>query len=415
LEGISLSLWHPWSAAAADELEALVSDFNRTNTWGIRVETRPIVDFDELLMKQPASGEVHEKPDILISPLYQLLYLNRDRSWLTNLDDYVQDPTWGLTTAKQADFLPVFWQHGFEAERRVAVPALSSGSVIYYNQTWANELGFSRPPSTSAQFEEQACAAARANQSDNIRENDSTGGWIINTSYPAAISWLYAYGAEIQDAEDGYLFNVTPVRQSLAFLRNLYEQGCAWLPEDEFIEDEFASRRGLFASGTVLSIPLQEDAFANARSQDEWMVLPYPGQSGPGAVTVYGESFAVITSTPQRQLASWLFIRWMLQPENQARLILKTGAYPLGAAALAEIRTHKPLKQWQQAVRLLDFAHSEPGLASWRTVRWAVSDVTTQLFRWYFTLDQLPASVRLLDQTAAELHLLSIENREDLP
>lgn len=404
LQALRLSLWHPWSAAAAAELETLVSDFNRANTWGIRVETHPIEDFDELSNRLQTTGGGDERPDILIAPLYQLLYLDQDRSWLADLDSYIQDTTWGLTAAEQDDFFPVFWQSGFQGAARLAVPAFSSGSVLYYNKTWANELGFTDPPRSAAQLLEQACAAARANQSDEDSENDGTGGWIINTSYPAAISWLYAYNADIQDGEAGYRFNTPAVRQSLAFLRSLYEQGCAWLPEDEYVEDEFASRRGLFASGTVLGIPFQEDAFADVRSQDEWIVLPYPGPSGPGAITVYGESFAIIAATPPRQLASWLFIRWMLQPENQARLVLKTGAFPLRGAALEAIQPYKPLKQWQQAVDLLDLAQAEPALASWRTVRWAVSDITTQLFRWYFTLDQLPASIHLLDQTAAELH-----------
>lgn len=415
LNGSDPILWHAWAGAAAAELESLARDFNRTNTWGIRVQVRAFANTAEVSNQLQTSSETGEKADLLISPLYELLYIEQRQSQLMPLESLVQDATWGLTQAQQADFYPVFWQQGFDKERRVAIPAFSSGSVLYYNVTWAKELGFANPPGSVAQFVEQACAAARANQSDDVGENDGAGGWIINTSYPAAVAWLYAYGVEIQDGKAGYRFDTTPARQSLAFLRSLYEQGCAWLPEDEFVEHEFAARRGLFASGTVLGIPLQEEAFADARSQDEWMVLPYPGQSGAGAITVYGESFAIVASTPPRQLASWLFIRWMLQPENQARLILKTGAYPLGAAALAEIQTRKPLKQWQQAVDLLDLAQTEPGLASWRTVRWAVSDVAAQLFRWYFTLDQLPASIRLLEQTAAELHQLTSENPEMMP
>ena len=37
-------------------------------------------------------------------------------------------------------------------------------------------------------------------------------------------------------------------------------------------------------------------------------------------------------------------------------------------------------------------------------MRWAVSDAATQLFRWYFTMEQLPDTVKLLDRTATELH-----------
>lgn len=404
LRDVDVHVWHQWSGAAAAEIETLVSDFNHTNSWGIRVLLSRFADYSVI---REAVKTSEGKADILIAPLYHLRTLDQEGISLSDLEPYLQDPIWGLDAEEQNDLYPVFWQQGITGNRRIAVPAHSSGSLIYYNQTWANELGFTTPPRTAAQFEEQACAAARANQTDDQRENDGSGGWIINTSYTAALSWLHAYGAEIQEPEDGYQFNTTPVRQAFTFLRELYEQGCAWLPEDEFVEEEFASRRGLFASGTLLGIPYQEDAFADAGSQDDWIVLPYPGRAEPGAITVYGDSYALISTTPRRQLASWLFIRWMLQPKNQARLIVKTGAYPLNGAALAEMQARIPLKQWQQAVDLLEIAHSEPDLASWLSVRWAVSDVTTQLFRWYFTLDQLPAALRLLDQTAVELHQLS--------
>lgn len=415
LKGIDLLFWHPWTGAAAAEVQTLVGDFNRSNAWGIQIRTRTFASYDTLFTALQTTEAGDEKPDILAAPLHQLYYLEQNSASLSNLEVYMQDPTWGLTPDQQADFFPVFWQQGFKDGRRLAITAQSSSSLIYYNQTWAKELGFTRPPGSAAQFEEQACAAAQVNQSDDDQENDSTGGWIVNTSYPAALSWLYAYDAEIQDSQDGYRFNTTPVRQSFTFLRSLYEQGCAWLPEDEYIEEEFAARRGLFASGSMLGIRNQEDAFAKAGSRDDWTVLPYPGRSGPGAITVYGDAFAVPSSTPQRQLAGWLFIRWMLQPENQVRLLLKTGAYPLHAAVLAEIQTRTPLNQWQQSVDLLDVARSEPDLASWLTVRWVVSDIATQLFRWYFTLEQLPASVRLLDQTAAELHQMSIGGLDSTP
>jgi hypothetical protein len=36
-------------------------------------------------------------------------------------------------------------------------------------------------------------------------------------------------------------------------------------------------------------------------------------------------------------------------------------------------------------------------------VRWAVSDVGTQVFRSYFVPERIPATLQLLDETAAEL------------
>jgi len=87
-------------------------------------------------------------------------------------------------------------------------------------------------------------------------------------------------------------------------------------------------------------------------------------------------------------------------------MVEATGTFPLRISTLEYLREFRPplSSQWQAALDLLPAARSEPNYRSWNEVRWAVSDAATQLFRWYFTIDQLPATLKLLDRTAAELH-----------
>ncbi|MGB3903793.1 MAG: hypothetical protein WBB22_02635, partial [Anaerolineae bacterium] len=63
--------------------------------------------------------------------------------------------------------------------------------------------------------------------------------------------------------------------------------------------------------------------------------------------------------------------------------------------------------QWATALELLDHAQPEPGLGSWKTVRWVLGDVGTQIFRYYFTPDRIPITLELMDETIAELHELT--------
>jgi hypothetical protein len=60
--------------------------------------------------------------------------------------------------------------------------------------------------------------------------------------------------------------------------------------------------------------------------------------------------------------------------------------------------------QWQAALQLLSDARAEPAFPSWSTVRWAVGDAATQLFRYYFTVDQVSVLSGLLNRTANDLH-----------
>jgi ABC-type glycerol-3-phosphate transport system substrate-binding protein len=255
------------------------------------------------------------------------------------------------------------------------------------------------------EFSRQACAAAQANRQDDSSDNDTTGGLILSTEYPAMTGWIDAFGGEITSADgSGYRFDTPEAEQAFHFLRELYDQGCAWLPESDPPETEFASRYGLFTPGSVTGIPHQSLVFERLGSRDEWTVLPFPSPQGEPAISVYGPSFEILKSEPERQLAAWLFIKWLTLPENQAQLAQASGSFPTrrsGQEYLDAFAGRYP--QWAAAQDLIQYAHPEPTFQSWTTVRWAVSDAATQLFRYYFTIDQVPSLVKLLQETAEEL------------
>jgi ABC-type glycerol-3-phosphate transport system substrate-binding protein len=134
-------------------------------------------------------------------------------------------------------------------------------------------------------------------------------------------------------------------------------------------------------------------------------VIPFPSPRGEPAITAYGPSFQILRSTPEKQLASWLFVQWLSEAERQAQLAQVSGYYPVRASSLEHMGVLAAAHpQWKTAVDLLSYAHPEPALRSWDIVRWAVEDAATQLFRYYFEQDRVPVLVKLLDDTAIELH-----------
>ena len=220
------------------------------------------------------------------------------------------------------------------------------------------------------------------------------------------LGWIYASGGDVVNADgDGYQFNTSQVKDTFTFLRKLYDAGCAWLPTTLAPEQAFASRGGLFRTGSVMDIPYQIQAFDQASNNDKWTALPFPSATGTPAIDVYGPSYSIFPSNQQKQLAAWLFIKWMASPETQARLVEANGSFPLGASTVDKLGDYKNSHpQWAAALALLPDARAEPPLKSWETVRWAVLDAATQLFRYYFTVDQVPTLAKLLDQTAADLN-----------
>jgi multiple sugar transport system substrate-binding protein len=425
LKGVIIQYWHFWHGPAGEVMHKLVDEFNTTNQWKmivVPVEISSLDTMDERVRNVLSEGNGGDIPEIVMGYLYQALAwdgLHR----LVELDQYVNDPVWGLSAKDQADFFPVFWQSDYSAARRLGIPAQRSAQLLFYNLGWARSLGYLEAPATSAEFQKQACATAQINRQDADSENNSTGGWVISTDYHAMLSWLSAFGSQVisptlstrsSGGQSPYHFDSLATQAAFKFLRSLYDQGCAWLLDgpsqggQEYLETAFATRQALFSTGSLLDIPYQMQAFQSAEYQDDWTVIPFPG-ARKSQITVYGPSFNLLPSSPERQLAAWVFLKWLLEPEQQARLVQATGAFPLSQAALGALSSYsKQNPSWAAAVGLLPLAQAEPALQSWSTVRWALSDASTQLFRSYFIIDQVPSLASYLDLTAAELYQSSL-------
>jgi ABC-type glycerol-3-phosphate transport system substrate-binding protein len=417
LADLQLSFWHNWSGPSLGILHGLVDEFNQSNEWGINIQASYQGNLDELVASAEAAFQDGNPPDLLVANLPQAVAWEQ-RHGLTDLQAFVNDPLWGMPAQEQADFYPVFWEQDIYQGKRLGLPAQRFASLLYYNQDWARQLGFASAPTTPDEFRQQACAAAQTKRQDDILTNDASGGWIISTHHPAILGWIYAYGGEImqppddQAAGDAYNFDTNQVRSAFTFLRDLYDRGCAWLAENNPPEAEFAGREGLFAADSLIGLPYQAYAFETQGNDDDWTVLPFLSPDGNPAITVYGPSFVVPDSSPERQLAAWLFLKWLLQPENEARLTAATGSFPLRTSTLDYMQDYAAANpRWAAAVDLLPLAHPEPALPSWDLVRWAVGDAATQLFRDYFTIDRVPDLARLLDQTADDLSVSPLEDR----
>jgi multiple sugar transport system substrate-binding protein len=407
LEGTEVEFWHVWPGETGQTIKSLTDEFNRSNQWGISAEASYQGNFDQLSGAVSTSITTGAFPDLVIGYTHQAQSWDMVLNTVVDLEDYVNDPRWGLDKTQQEDFISLLWEHERVDGKRYGIPAQGSAALLYYNLTWARELGYDSPPATSAQFRRQACAAAQANMQDDDPDNDHTGGWIIATDYATTLGWIYAFGGQIvAPGGDGYRFDQPEVEAAFSYLRRLLDDGCAWLSENPFPNQDFAARRGLFAADSLLGVSHQEFAFEQLNNSDQWTVIPFPSPSGRQAIDLYAPAYIMLKSTPGRQLAAWLYIKWLLQPDNQARIAQVGGSLPTrleGLQAL-EDQDNGMTSPWSAAVDLLPVAHGEPRLASWETVRWAVQDAATQLFRYYFSLDRVPTLVELLDDTAAELH-----------
>jgi ABC-type glycerol-3-phosphate transport system substrate-binding protein len=405
LRGARVNIWHPWFGAQASLLELQVAQFNTQNEWGIIVSAEGKNNYSELYQQTSIALEESNNPQIVIAlPEHAFGWGER----VVDLNPYVHDPVFGWSALEMSDFPSVIWMQDEVDGKRFGVPAQRTARFILYNQAWARELGFDSPPKTSSEFERQACAANRALRADADASNDALGGWLIDTHAMTPLSWMLAFGGGVQE-EAGYRFLAPGNVDAFRFVKVLQQKGCAWVASAATLPfDRFAARQALFATASLEEFPDQVRAFAASGNSDEWTVLAFPGGERE-ALVVYGSSFVMFESDDVTQLASWLFMRWMLSAENQERWVLSTGLFPLRDSTmnlLADYSVSHP--QWADAVKLLSQGETTPKLASWRLVRVMLGDGFRDMFDIIrhpdLTEGQIPLILRQMEETAEDLN-----------
>jgi multiple sugar transport system substrate-binding protein/sn-glycerol 3-phosphate transport system substrate-binding protein len=384
-------------------MTAIVAEFNATNEWGITVEALDQGRYSDVEDAMNVGIQSGDLPNLVVA------YSNALANWwqvdvLADLDEYLYDPVYGLTEEEVADFFDAAYMGPvMDDGTRVGFPLSLSGNVMYCNDTWAKELGFGSAPTTAAEFKEQVCAASAANNADDNPDNDSTGGLVMYVGASNVASWIYAFGDDMMaDDGSGYEFNTPEIQAVAAFLKDLWDEGCAFETES-YPNPEFATRKALFTMSSTVGIPYQLSAFEaeEAFADDEWVFVPFIGAEGGEAVNAFSQSIGLVNITPEQNMAAWLFLKYMSNPETQATWILGSAYYPTRQSVppmLTDYAAANP--QWDTGLLLLKVGQAEPARSSWATVRREVQNTFSAILQ--SDPDQIVHLLEELDAIAAE-------------
>lgn len=356
LRGVEITFWHGADGSQSALLAQLAAEFSLSNAWGITVKPNGWGSYSALREAVIAGKTSSSLPDLLLALPEQEAAWAQD-SLLAPLSPYLHHPEFGFSPAEQADFAPPL------AEAAQTLPTVRSARLLAYNLTWARELGFETAPQTPEQFRQQACAANASWRADADPTNDGYGGWVVDEDPWTAYAWLRAFGAQIWDGEN-FNFNTPVAEKTLTFLQALREAGCAWVSEEAANYAALPEHKALFASLNLAELPEQAAAFQG--KSDQWTLINFPGEAGVG----YGANLALMKSSPARQLAAWLFARWLLSPEIQARWAEQTGYLPARLSALTQMSAYAASHpQWAAAAALTGELGAPPFSARWGLAR----------------------------------------------
>jgi ABC-type glycerol-3-phosphate transport system substrate-binding protein len=398
LKGVEISVWHPWYGVESSLFDSLVKDFNKTNKWGIKVNAQSQGNFANLFENVTAALPKKEKPDLAVALPEHALAWDAD-GVVTDLALYAEDPLYGMDAG---DIPPIFWDQDRAGKKRIAIPAQRNARFLLWNKTWAKELGFDSSPDTPDDFKQQACRAQQAMLTDASPQNDFKGGWLVDTSPMTAYAWLLAFNGGVLEGGD-YRFLTPQNIEAFKFLREVAEEGCSWQAVNTDPSAAFAAREALFIAAGLEDLPEIARGFASANSRDQWEVIAFPG-ADQDAFVVYGSSYVILDSSAEKKFAAWLFVRWLLENQQDARFVEATHLFPIRASTLNMLGDYKKTHpQWAQAVELLPQGIMQPQLASWDQVKIMLGDGFAHTYRVNIPSGQVAAILAEMESTAREL------------
>ena len=362
--GQTVLWWHQHTKEREEGLQEMVQEFNSTNEWGIEVVAEYAGGYGEIYDKMIAAIAAD---DPTLMPNLTVGYANQVAKYqlaeaLVDMDYFVDSPAWGLTPEEQADFpqgifeadvSPVFGDGHF----RMGFPPNRSMEVMYYNMDWLMELGYDGPPTTWAEFAEIACAATDPDA--------GTVGYEISTDASRFASLVFSrHGSYFMEDGSAFDFGNDTVKESMAFMKDLYDQGCITLIAESYGDQtDFGNYKTLFTIGSSSGLPYYDSAVKSGEQGEfVWGVAPLPYMDGGDepVMNLYGASVTVPKTTPEQELAAWLFTKWFTEPEQNARWAKISGYFPVrnsAAEAMADYFEANPV--YKQAFDLLPYSTYE--------------------------------------------------------
>ncbi|MDH4136635.1 MAG: extracellular solute-binding protein [Anaerolineae bacterium] len=373
--GAQITLWHAFTKVEEQTLLALISEFNSQNEWGITVKPEYGGHYYDLHRKTLAAIAFGSPPEMTFTYHSRVAeYAQADV--IQPLDDYIASEKYGLTEEELPDYFPAFLAGdrypAFDGEQLSLSPSLGM-EVMYYNVDMLNELGYENPPATWDEFKAMCMDATQDIDGDGI--NDTFGYAVLPSGFTFA-GWVWGRGGELLSKDGQSVMFQEQGLEALALLEDLMDSGYAY---QAVVEDgdrlDFGQGKVLFIFDSLDGLRYYSAAIEEGtivEPEFEWSIAPFPHEAAKPVVGMYGPTLCVFKTTPQKQLAGWLFIKWFTESEQAARWAMAADHFPVQKSAV-EAETMKAYFEenplYEEAFGFLEYARMEPAIAGWQVIR----------------------------------------------
>jgi ABC-type glycerol-3-phosphate transport system substrate-binding protein len=368
---VTLTLWHALTSdPQKGALEASVKKFNETNGKGITIA--PVLQGNYNLLFQKSLGAITagSLPELVHAYESQVAEYTK-ASVVINLDPYVNSKKNGLDQASKDDiYKPYFDTNRFPQyeNQLLSFPFSKSLAVMYTNEDVLRASGVTTSPKTWAEWEQAVMKATKKDASGKTTQY----GYVGTTDASYFNAMVLSRGGSIMAADNKTVaWDGKEGLETLQMLDRLYRGGYAYTPTGFDWQADFANSKLAYTFSSTSSRPFIAGAM---KAPVNWTVgLPPQADPAKARTVMFGANIAVLKSTPQKQLASWLFIKWFNEQEQTADWATKSYYMPVrkSAANNEALKTYWTSKdpQGKQAYDTISASVPEPNVRGQQEIR----------------------------------------------
>ncbi|MGB7338109.1 MAG: extracellular solute-binding protein [Phototrophicaceae bacterium] len=342
--GATISYWHEWDGAQGEGMTAMIALFNESNEWGITVEELPLggsSDVRSNISTGITSGDLPNLGGAGFVNDAMGYYLD---GVLVPLDAYIDSEAWGFSEDEAAnlnfdvidrnrpaiapfDGQLLAWPVGVSAE------IMSTNLDLLAQLSEQGLIDFEGAPTNVDQFAAAACAAGEL---DGV-----TAGYAAKPSGQHVYTLMLNFGGQVFDTEaDAYVFSDEGSIAALTYLQDLYNDGCMYFPDGGFFANtgEFSLGLNVFAPGSSVGVPFIQGDMDSAELDYNWVNVAFPGVEGTRVVIPSLRGVTMFESTPEENLAAWLFLKWWATSDEAQVIWTESAQYqPYNTATVANL------------------------------------------------------------------------------
>lgn len=331
---ITITFWHSFVSRTIPALEHLIAKYEKEHP-GIHINAQYVPSGDPLVQKLITAIQSNTAPDISWIHSDFLIKLVEANA-IYKMDKFISGKN-GMTKAEMDDIFPQSLQSAKWRDTLYAMPMEATTLALIYNKTKFKEAGLDTdsPPKTWDELYSYAMKLTKDKNGDG--KIDQYGFYI--PAFPASgplsiwmvLQWTpflwQAGGMEIDSGQTKVLFNSDAGVQALSFWKKLFD--------GENLKDFTLTHDLGFISNTISMImdgPWDLPEFREIKNF-EWGVAYLPAGPVQRATYMAGEHLAIFRQSKHPEEA-WTFVKWILEPENQAMFSEESGYLPVRKSVL---------------------------------------------------------------------------------